>query len=115
MAKRQNNSTRTGKGSHFANKSQNGNPKEHPKTQKNDVTEGAQGKQRTTSSVRDTKTSPIAVKELPKQTKKTVVPTQEQISERAKVIWKQRGCISGEDQRNWFEAEHQLQEEMSRT
>jgi predicted CoA-binding protein len=97
MAKRQNNNIRMGK------------------IQKNDVTEEAQEKQIITSNVRDIKTSPIEVKELTKQTKKTVVPTQEQISERAKVIWKQRGCKSGEDQRNWFEAEHQLQEELSRT
>jgi len=101
MAKRQNNLPRTGK--------------ELPKTQKNNVTEGAQEKQKTTSSVRDTKTSPIEVKEVTKQTKKTVVPTHEQITERAKVIWQQRGCVPGEDQKNWYEAEHQLQEELSRT
>jgi hypothetical protein len=94
MAKRQNNSIRTGK------------------TQKYDVTEE---KQKTTFGTRDIKTSPVAEKDPIKQTRKPVVLTHEQISERAKVIWQQRGCIPGEDQRNWFEAEHQLQKEMSHT
>ena len=38
--------------------------------------------------------------------------TYEQISERAKLIWQQRGCISGEDERNWNEAENQLRIEL---
>ena len=39
--------------------------------------------------------------------------THEQIEERAKLIWQQRGCIPGEDERNWYEAETQLKRELS--
>jgi hypothetical protein len=38
--------------------------------------------------------------------------TYEQIAERAKLIWQNRGCISGEDERNWHEAESQLRKEL---
>lgn len=38
--------------------------------------------------------------------------THEQIAERAKLIWQNRGCISGEDDRNWHEAESQLRKEL---
>ncbi|MBN1974821.1 MAG: DUF2934 domain-containing protein [Sedimentisphaerales bacterium] len=38
--------------------------------------------------------------------------THEQISERAKLIWQNRGCIPGEDERNWKEAETQLKTEL---
>ena len=38
--------------------------------------------------------------------------TYEQISERAKLIWQNRGCIPGEDERNWNEAESQLKVEL---
>lgn len=38
--------------------------------------------------------------------------THEQIEERARLIWKQRGCIPGEDERNWYEAETQLKREL---
>jgi hypothetical protein len=94
MAKRQNSNTHT------------------VKTQKNDAKEE---KQQITTSSRDIKISQVAGETSTKQTQKTVAPTYEQISERAKVIWQQRGCTPGEDQRNWFEAEIQLQKEMSKT
>jgi hypothetical protein len=38
--------------------------------------------------------------------------THEQIKERAKLIWEQRGCLPGEDERNWYEAETQLKREL---
>jgi len=41
-------------------------------------------------------------------------PTHEQIAERAKAIWIQRGRIPGQDQANWYEAESQLKAEMQR-
>ena len=41
-----------------------------------------------------------------------VAPTFEQIEERARMIWMQRGCIPGEDERNWNEAETQLRAEI---
>ena len=48
-----------------------------------------------------------------KQGPKMSTPSQEQIRERAKEIWQQRGCPSGEDERNWIEAENQLKQEFS--
>jgi hypothetical protein len=36
----------------------------------------------------------------------------ERIAERAWVIWQNRGCSPGEDERNWLEAEAQLREEL---
>jgi hypothetical protein len=94
MAKRQTSSARTAK------------------TRTNDVVEQ---KQQSTYGRADTKESRAAEQESAQQTKTTVVPTHEQISERAKAIWRERGCTAGEDQRNWFEAERQLQKEMSHT
>jgi hypothetical protein len=38
--------------------------------------------------------------------------THERIAEQARVIWQNRGCKSGEDERNWSEAEAQLRAEM---
>ena len=38
--------------------------------------------------------------------------THEQIAERAKLIWEKRGCIPGEDELNWKEAESQLRKEL---
>ena len=35
----------------------------------------------------------------------------EQITERAKAIWIQRGRVAGQDQANWYEAEAQLRAE----
>jgi len=40
------------------------------------------------------------------------VLTHEQIAERAKQIWQQRGCKPGEDEQNWLEAEAQLKAEL---
>jgi len=41
--------------------------------------------------------------------------THEQIAERARAIWRQRGCPSGDDEKNWYEAEVQLQSELGST
>jgi len=38
--------------------------------------------------------------------------THEQIAERAKKIWQDRGCVPGFDEQNWYEAEMQLKEEL---
>ena len=48
-----------------------------------------------------------------KQNKPTTELTHEQIAERARIIWQKRGCIPGEDERNWNEAETQLRAELS--
>jgi hypothetical protein len=46
-------------------------------------------------------------------TSKTAGPTQEQIADRAKQIWRQKGCPAGQDQTNWYEAEAQLKRELA--
>jgi hypothetical protein len=38
-------------------------------------------------------------------------PTHEKIAERARAIWKAKGCPSGRDRENWLEAESQLMKE----
>jgi hypothetical protein len=45
---------------------------------------------------------------------KGVTPTNEQISQRAQEIWKKKGCLPGQDEQNWLEAERQLVAELSR-
>ena len=47
------------------------------------------------------------------QAPKKITLSQDQISKRAKEIWQQRGCPSGEDERNWLEAENQLKQELN--
>jgi len=42
-----------------------------------------------------------------------VTLTHEQIAERAKGIWRERGCQTGQDESNWLEAEKQLKQELS--
>ena len=39
-----------------------------------------------------------------------VIPplTHKQIEERAKAIWRQKGCPVGQDEKNWYEAEDQF-------
>ena len=48
----------------------------------------------------------------PRRAGSAAVLTHEQIAERAKAIWTQRGCPAGEDERNWYEAESQLKSEL---
>jgi len=40
------------------------------------------------------------------------VPTHKQIEDMAKEIWRRKGCPSGQDEKNWLEAEAQLKKEM---
>ncbi len=47
---------------------------------------------------------------IPQQ--KIVNPTYEQIAERAKSIWMNRGCPNGQDEKIWFDAESQLKQEL---
>ena len=42
------------------------------------------------------------------------VLTHEQIAERARTIWKAKGCILGHDKQNWLEAEAQLKAELEK-
>jgi hypothetical protein len=41
------------------------------------------------------------------------VLTHQQIAERAKVIWRKKGCPAGQDEQNWLEAEAQLKREFA--
>ena len=61
---------------------------------------------------RANETKPVISKQT-SQNPQQVKLTQDQIRERAKLIWQQRGCRSGEDERNWLEAENQLKKELS--
>lgn len=47
------------------------------------------------------------------QKQKPVDLTHDQISERAKVIWQQRGCPTDQDMDNWLEAEKELKTELA--
>ena len=39
-------------------------------------------------------------------------PSYDQIAQRAKEIWKKKGCLPGQDEQNWLEAERQLKAEL---
>ena len=56
----------------------------------------------------------VAIAEIPsvRQTKKSPILTFEQIAERAKLLWKERGCQPNQDERNWYDAENQLKKEL---
>jgi hypothetical protein len=43
----------------------------------------------------------------------TVIVTHQQIEERAKAIWRQKGCPVGQDEKIWCEAEAQLKRELA--
>ena len=55
----------------------------------------------------------VADKPAVKQSKKPVAPTYEQIAERARNIWQERGCPTNQDESIWYEAENQLKREQS--
>lgn len=45
---------------------------------------------------------------------RSATPTYEQVAQRAAEIWKKKGCLPGQDEQNWLEAERQLKAELSR-
>jgi hypothetical protein len=47
-------------------------------------------------------------------TSKAGTPTYEQIAQRAQEIWTKKGCLPGQDEQNWLEAERQLKAELAR-
>ena len=53
----------------------------------------------------------VSVMEKPSSKQKIVFLSHEQIAERAKNIWINRGCPSNQDEQNWYEAETQLKKE----
>jgi hypothetical protein len=46
------------------------------------------------------------------KTKTCASLTHQQIEERAREIWRQKGCPVGQDEKNWHEAETQLKMEL---
>jgi hypothetical protein len=46
------------------------------------------------------------------KTKTCACLTHQQIEERAREIWRQKGCPVGQDEKNWHEAEAQLKMEL---
>ncbi|MEJ2702167.1 MAG: DUF2934 domain-containing protein [Sedimentisphaerales bacterium] len=48
----------------------------------------------------------------PRHEQETSTLTHDQIAERAKALWQQRGCPPNEDQKNWFDAENELKMEL---
>lgn len=45
---------------------------------------------------------------------KAGAPSYEQIAQRAQEIWTKKGCLPGQDEQNWLEAERQLKAELAR-
>lgn len=64
------------------------------------------------SSMQSDKSVAVAEKPSARQAKTPASPTFEQIAERAKRLWQQRGCPSGQDDKNWHDAESQLKQEL---
>jgi hypothetical protein len=48
----------------------------------------------------------------PSRAQSPLVPTHKQIEDRAREIWRRKGCPIGQDEQNWLEAETQLKKEM---
>jgi len=44
---------------------------------------------------------------------KSRTPTYEQIAQRAREIWTKKGCLPGQDEQNWLDAERQLKAELA--
>lgn len=69
--------------------------------------------QNVSSNIQAGRATAVADKPAVKQTKKPSVPTYEQIAERARNIWQDRGCPTNQDEQIWYEAENQLKRELS--
>ena len=97
------------------NNSQKEKTRKNGKHGKNGKHVSAENQQEARSCAQSTKGARAAKKSSPEgaprasgKKRKSVVLDHERISERAKDIWRQRGCVPGEDERNWFEAENEL-------
>jgi hypothetical protein len=55
-----------------------------------------------------------ATTSAPRPATTSAAPTYEQISQRAQEIWMKKGCLPGQDEQNWLEAERQLKAELAR-
>jgi hypothetical protein len=76
-------------------------------SQKMDVT----NKQQVSPNMQSGKSVAVAERPSARQTKEHVAPTYEQIAERAKSLWYERGCQPNQDEKNWYDAENQLKQE----
>ena len=56
---------------------------------------------------------PSETKHPSERISKASSPTYQQIADRAKEIWRRKGCPAGQDDANWFEAEAQLKREFA--
>ncbi len=74
--------------------------------------EAIRQQQHVSSSMQSGRATAVADNPAVKQTKKTVTPTYEQIAERARNIWQERGCPTNQDESIWYEAENQLKREL---
>jgi len=83
---------------------------QHSSSQSSDV---MRQQQHIDSNMSSGRASAVADKPAVKQTKKSAVPTYEQIAERARNIWQERGCPTNQDESIWYEAENQLKRELS--
>ncbi len=61
-----------------------------------------------------TKTPQTTAGSKPTVSGKSTSPTYEQIAQRAREIWTKKGCLPGQDEQNWLEAERQLKAELAR-
>jgi hypothetical protein len=64
------------------------------------------------SNIQSNKSVAVADKPSVKQTREHTAPTYEQIAERAKKLWRERGCPPNQDEKNWYDAENQLKREL---
>jgi hypothetical protein len=75
-------------------------------------TDTSKRQEQSSSSMQSEKSVAVAEKPSARQVKTPVSLTFEQIAERAKILWKERGCPSGQDDKNWYDAEKQLKKEL---
>lgn len=60
-----------------------------------------------------TKTSQTTANPQAAVSTKSKTPTYEQVAQRAREIWTKKGCLPGQDEQNWLEAERQLKAELA--
>ena len=71
-----------------------------------------QKQQITSSSRKSDNAIPVVEISAATKNKKNTVITFDQIAMRAKNLWEERGCQTNQDEKNWYDAENQLKEEL---
>ena len=69
--------------------------------------------QRTASSSSSEKSVSSSKTNINSRKERPDVLSQKQIADRAKEIWRKKGCPAGQDESNWYEAEAQLKKELA--